>query len=164
MTDKLCKTCRKPNPSYQCGLCEDYVCKACTQFSGEENFSFLRKIPRELTHNYYCYPCFDDKVGPALESYEETLQQAKEVYVFTKEQSKLTRLLKRTEPPYQVENCEDKEEALLKISFYAVEDKFNALVDVGFKSRKIIIGSHKKTIWDASGVPMNVDPKAIREE
>ena len=164
MTEKLCKTCRKPRPAYLCGLCEEFVCKSCTQFSGEENFSFMRKIPKELTHSYYCYPCFDDKVGPALQTYEETLDQAKEVYVFTKEQSKLTRLLKRTEPPYQVENCGDKEEALLKMSFYAVEDKFNALVDVSFKSKKIIIGSHKKTIWDASGVPMTVDPKAIREE
>lgn len=160
----VCKTCRKPKAPYVCGLCEEHICKACTQFLGEDHFSFLRKIPKELTHTSYCYNCFDDHVATPLADYNETMEKAKDVYVFTKEMSKLTRLLKRVEPPYLVDNCEDKDEALLRLSFWAVQDKFNALVDVSFKSKKIIVGSHKKAVWEATGVAMNVNPKEIREE
>ena len=160
----VCKTCRKTKAPYSCGLCEESICKSCTQFLGEDHFSFLRKIPQELTHTTYCYNCFDDKVAAPLADYNETLEKAKDIFVFTKEQSKLTRLLKRVEPPYHVDLCDDKEEALMKMSFYAVQDKFNALVDVTYKSKKIIVGSHKKAIWEASGVGMKVNPNEIREE
>ena len=160
----VCKTCRKTKAPYTCGLCEDHICKSCTQFLGEDHFSFLRKIPTELTFTTYCYNCFDDKVAGPLADYNETMEKAKEVLVFTKEQSKLTRLLRRVEPPYHVENCDDKEQALMKMSFYAIQDKYNALVDVAFKSKKIILGSHKKSMWEASGVAMNVNPREVRED
>jgi hypothetical protein len=159
----FCKTCRKPKAPYACGLCGDFICKSCAQFLGEDHFSFLRKIPQELTHTIYCYNCFDDKVAAPLADYNDTMEKAREVMIFTKEQSKLTRLLKRAETPYQVENCADEEEALLKMSFYAIQDKFNTLLDVSFKSKKIIIGSHKKAVWDASAVPIKINPKEVRE-
>jgi hypothetical protein len=163
-TDQIvCKTCRKPKAPYNCGLCEEAICKSCAQFLGEDHFTFLRVLPKELTHTIYCYNCFDDNVATPLADYNETMEKAKDVLIFTKAQTKLTRLLKRVEDPYHVENCEDEQEALLKMSFYAVQDKFNALIDVSTKAKKIIVGSHKKAVWDATAVPMNVNPNEIRE-
>src|SRR5690606_39764677 len=101
--------------------------------------------------------------GP-LNEYEATVEQAKEVIYFTKDQSKQTSFLKRKEDPYFVENCEDEQEAIMKMSFYAVQAGFNALLDIKLSSKKIIVGSHKKTIWSATSIPTIVDPSKIRSE
>lgn len=157
-----CKTCRKPKAPYSCGLCHDHMCKAHAQFL-TENFSALRKeVPETLKHSTYCIPCFDDQIAAPLADYNEKMEKARDVIIYSKEQSKLTRLIKRKTDPYKVENCEDEQEALMKMSFYAVEDGFNCLIDVQFQTRKIISGSHKKTMFAASGVPVTIDPDTIR--
>jgi uncharacterized protein YbjQ (UPF0145 family) len=90
------------------------------------------------------------------------MEAAKEIIVYSKEQSKLTRGVKRLEDPIKTENCEDEEEALMRMSFDAVKMNFNALIDVQFKTNKIIIGSHKKTMVSATAVPVTIDPNQIR--
>jgi len=90
------------------------------------------------------------------------MEKAKEVIIYSKVQTKLTRYLKRKAEPYSVDNCEDESEALLRMSFFAVQANFNALIDVELKNRKLTAGSHKKTIWSATAVPVTIDPKEIR--
>src|SRR5690606_29196898 len=104
---EICKTCRKPKANYQCGICTEHTCKSCTHFIGEESFSFLNSIPTELSHSTYCSQCFDENVSGPLNAYEATMEQAREVIYFTKDQSKQTSFLKRKEDPDLVENCED---------------------------------------------------------
>lgn len=157
----FCKTCRKPKAPYECGLCQEHVCKSCAQFLPADAFSYLPKVPAEFSHDAYCSICFDDKVAAPLNEYEDTLEKARDIYIFTKDQSKQTRLLKRKEEPYRVENCEDEQEAIMRMSFMAVRAKFNAVIDIQLNSKKIIVGSHKKTIWSGTGVPITIDPKAI---
>ena len=159
----FCKTCRKPKAPYTCGLCQEHVCKACAEFLDQESFAFLKKIPEELTHSAYCSNCFDDKVAAPLDDYNQTLEKARDIYIFTKDQTKQTRLLKRKEEPYFVENCEDEEEAIMRMSFMAVKSHFNAVIDIQLNSKKIIVGSHKKTIWSGTGVPITIDPNAVGE-
>jgi hypothetical protein len=161
-TPVLCKTCKKPKAPYQCGLCEDYVCKSCAQFLETEAFVFLKKVPAELTHTSYCYNCFDDKVAGPLHEYNDMIQKAKDVIVYTKEQTKLTRFLKRKEDPIKVENCVDENEALMKMSFYAAQENFNCIIDVQLQYKKVTVGSHKKFVWDGVAVPITIDPNAIR--
>jgi hypothetical protein len=161
---ETCKTCRKPKANFHCGLCAEAVCKNCAEFLEETSFSFLTKVPKELTHTCYCPTCFDEKVSAPLAQYNGTLEKAREIMVFSKDQTKLTGHLKRKEEPYRVENCEDQEEALMRMSFYAVQGNFNTLLDVEYKSKKIIVGSHKKTIWDATAIPITIDPKEVRED
>jgi hypothetical protein len=108
--------------------------------------------------------CFDDEVAAPLADYQDKLERAKEIIIFTKDKGKVTRLLKRKAEPYKVEDCEDQEEALMKMSFLAVEDNFNCLIDVTLTSRKIIVGSHKKAIWSGQAVPINIDPSKVRED
>jgi hypothetical protein len=163
-TSNLCKTCRKPKANFSCGLCEEPICKSCTQFLTEGSFSFLRKIPQELTHSSYCTSCFDEKVSAPLAEYEEIMDRAKEVMVFSKDQAKMTGHLKRKEDPFSVENVEDEQEAIMRLAFFAAQDNFNCLLDVQIKNKKIIVGSHKKTIFNATAIPITIDPKAVREQ
>jgi hypothetical protein len=158
----ICKTCRGPKANYQCGVCQGHTCKSCAEFLSDESFAFLRNPSGDLLHSVYCAQCFDEKVKEPLEDYNEKLERAREVIVFTKDQTKETRLMKRTEKPYSVEECADEEEAIMKMSYYAIEDKFNALIDVKFTSRKIIVGSHKKNVWNASAIPLNIDPSTLK--
>ncbi len=161
-TQPICKNCRKPKASFNCGICQDDICKSCTQFLDEESFAFKKSVPAELKHSTYCSICFTDKVATPLDEYNETMANAREIIIYSKDQTRLTRLLKRKEEPYFVYNCVDQEEAVLKMSFYAVEGNFNALIDVALTSKKVIVGSHKKLIWDGTAVPITIDPKEIR--
>lgn len=129
----------------------------------EDSFSFLKKIPAELSHSIYCSSCFDNTVSAPLAEYEETMEKAKDIYIFSKSQTKLTAFLKRKEEPYKVENCEDENEAILRMSFFAVQGNFNALVDIQLTSHKVIHGSHKKTMWAGTAIPITIDPAAVRD-
>lgn len=160
---ELCKTCHKPKANYECGICHEHTCKNCTHFLGEDQFSFLKKVPENLTFPYYCNPCFEENVREPLEDYEATMEKAKEIIIFSKSQSKETSRYSRQAQPYSVEACEDEEEAILKMSFFAVQDNYNALIDIVLKPKKIIVGSHKKTIYSATAIPVNVDPKSLKD-
>lgn len=163
MSEQICKTCFKPKANFECGICHEHMCKAHTQFINEDTFSFLRKIPQDLTHPTYCVNCYDDKVAGPLAEYEATMEQAKEVMMFTKDQTKLTGHLQRKEPLISIENCEDEQEAILRLAFIAAQDGFNCILDVNIKTKKIIVGSHKKTIFSATAIPITIDPKEVRE-
>lgn len=158
----VCKSCRKPKANYNCGLCQDAVCKSCAHFLGDESFSYLRVIPEELTHTTYCSNCFDEKVSAPLNDYNETMERARDIIIFTKDQTKQTSWLKRKEDPYHVEDCADEQEAIMKMAFYAAQAKFNAIIDIKLNSKKIIVGSHKKSVWSGTSIPINLDPDKIR--
>ncbi len=158
----VCKTCRKPKANFECGICQEHVCKGCAQFLGD-GFSFLKKIPAELSHNCYCSNCFDEKVAAPLDAYNATMALAKEVIVFSKDQTKQTAHLRRQEEALVVEDCEDSEETMVRLAFFAAEKHFNCLLDVQITNRKIIVGSHKKTVFRGTAIPTTIDPKAVRE-
>ncbi len=159
----VCKTCRKPKANFQCGICEEPVCKSCAQFLTDSSFSFLRKIPADLSHTTYCTNCFDDRVAGPLDAYNTNMEAAKELMIFTKDQIKSTAHLKRREELLTVEDCEDEQETIVRLAFFAAEKKFNCLLDVNITHRKIIVGSHKKTIFSGTAIPTTIDPKAVRE-
>ena len=138
------------------------MCKAHTQFV-TDTFSFMTKVPQELTHPTYCVNCFDEKVAGPLSEYEATMEKAKEVMMFTKDQTKMTGHLKRKEDAIIVEDCEDEEEVVLRLAFQAAQMGFNCILDVNIKNKKIIVGSHKKTIFTATAIPITIDPKQVRE-
>ena len=130
---------------------------------GEDKFSFLRKIPKDLTHQVYCNNCFNDKVADTLAEYDATMEKAREVIVFMKSETKKTGHLKRKEEPYKVEDCEDEDETILRLAFMAAQDGFNCLLDINLSHRKIIVGSHKKTVFSGTAIPITIDPSAVRE-
>ncbi len=91
------------------------------------------------------------------------MEKAKNVMMFTKDQTKMTGHLKRKEDPISIQDCEDEEEVILRLAFLAAKEGFNCILDVNIKSRKIISGSHKKTIFSATAIPITIEPSAVRE-
>jgi hypothetical protein len=89
--------------------------------------------------------------------------KAREVVYFTKAQSKQTGHIKRKENPIEVIDCEDEQETILKLAYQAALSGYNTIIDLEMSHRKIIHGSHKKTIFSAKAVPVNIDSKKIRE-
>lgn len=159
----VCKNCRKPKAPYVCGICTEHVCKSCAKFMDEHAFSFARKVPAELKHTTYCPQCFDEKVAEPLHHYEELMEKARDVIYFTKAQTKQTGHIKRKEEPYRVENCEDEQETIMRLAFLAALDGFNTLLDMDISTKKIVIGSHKKTVFNGTAIPVNMEAKEVRE-
>lgn len=156
MSTQTCSTCGKSKANLECGLCHQAICKACAHFLEPDQFSFLPRIPPELSHTTYCEACFNDKVTPQIESYAQTLEAAREVIIFEKNQGKETRLIKRDEELVYVTDCPDYDEAILKMAFLAVLIKCNAVIDIDLKSKKIKSGGYQSTVWSGSGRPANV--------
>lgn len=154
MENTNCCVCQKPKATLQCGACKEPVCKKCAQFLEEGSFSFLKEVPEFLSHGAYCGPCYDAKIVPELGAYNETMEAAKNIAVFMKDQSKETRNFSRKEAALKVVDCEDREEALLRLAFMAVKADFNALIDVELSYEKIRSGgSYKTHKWSAKGIP-----------
>lgn len=161
MTSQTCTTCFKPKAQLACGICERVLCKNCTQFVDEDQFSFLAKLPKELSHNCYCDQCYMEIVTPAIADYEATMARAKEVMVYDKTQGKETRLFKRLELPLHVENVSGEKEVMMRLAFFAAKAGFNSIVDLETSWTKIKNGSYQTTVWAGSAVPTNVDPRKI---
>lgn len=153
-----CCVCQKPKANLQCGSCQEQVCKSCSQFLGEEDFSFLPEKERRFALGAYCTPCFDNEVGPALIEYNEILERARDVNVYMKNQSKETRLFRRTNEFLKVPSCDDREETLLRLAFLAARKGFNAIIDVDITSERVRHGGgYQSSNWQGSAVAANVD-------
>jgi hypothetical protein len=86
------------------------------------------------------------------------MARAKEVMVFFKTQSEETRLIRRVEKPFQVSDCVDRDEVIMRLAFLAAENNFNALVDVSVLSEKVRNEGYQTTKWKGTGVPVQLDP------
>lgn len=161
--EESCKSCRRTSCSvdYQCGICHEALCKKCSIFP-KEDFTYYKFVPEKLTHASYCSTCYDQEVVGPTQEYLNKVEKSKEIIVFSKNESKQTRLFSRKELPYIVENCDDEDDALRRMSFFAVEDNYNCLVDITFSKKKIVVGSHKKFIWSGRSIPVNIDVTRLR--
>lgn len=163
--DKLstCVGCRSNlvATDYKCGICKEALCKKCSIFP-TETFSYYREVPSHLVCNSYCSVCYDEEIAGATQEYLQIIENAKKIIVYSKNESKLTRLFSRKENPYIVEDCLDEDDALMRMSFWAVMDNFNCLIDVTFAKKKVVVGSYKKFMWSGRAVPVNIDLKRVR--
>lgn len=164
MSTNVCVTCNKSKATLQCGLCACATCKYCAQILDEQAFSFLPQIPETLSHQVYCATCFHNEISDALNDYNDTMERAKEIRVFFKTQSKETRLIKRLEPPFLIENCADEEETVMRLAFLAVKAGFNSLIDVHLKSEKVRIDGYQTLKWTGTAVPANVQDKNLLKD
>lgn len=156
MEKVACCVCQKPKATLKCGLCESPVCKYCAQFLEEGQFSFLPQVPAHLKNDTFCGPCFDAKIAPEVEAYNDTMRKAKNLTVFFTTDSKQTRNFKRLEKPIKVNNCADREETLLRLAFQAALANFNAIIDVDIVSEKIRNGTYQTTKYSGTAMPIQL--------
>lgn len=158
--DKLCISCRRPNSQLECENCHEPLCKSCEQFLDAATFSFLKELPKELSHTHYCPSCYSEHIEPALESYNEVMERAKQVYVFFKTH-KRTPPAKRAKEGVKVEACDDRNETILRLAFYAAQQDYNAIVEAEVLSEKIRDGAYQTTRWKGTGIPAQLDEKYL---
>lgn len=165
MSNEKCTTCSKPKATLTCGICQDSICKKCTQFVEENFFSFLTKVPKYLSHSAYCNTCYTEKVLPEINKYSEMMEAAKNILVFMKAQFKETRLVKRLADPIHIKECNDYDEIIMRLAFKAVELKYNGIIDVDVVSKKVKVGNYQTTVFSATAIPANVkEDKLIKDK
>jgi hypothetical protein len=158
MTAAICVVCQKPKANLSCELCQAAVCKSCAQFLNEDDFAFLPENERKFANGSYCTPCFDSEVGPELAADDQLREQANDVIVYFKNQSKETRLFKRTKDILRVPSCTDKEETVLRLAFLAAQKGYNAIIDVDISAEKVRTqGGYQSSNWRGTAVATHLD-------
>lgn len=145
-----------------CQSCALEVPKKDRLFVDEETFGFLTRLPAGISIGLYCPVCHASHVQPALDRYIEALEAAKNVNMFYRTQSKECRFVRRIESPVEVHDCDDKDEAILRLAFLAVQAGKNALVDVEVRSRKIIDGGYQSSSWSGRAVPADIEESQLQ--
>ena len=159
-----CGDCQKIKAPLSCGLCAKQLCKSCTQFLAGDSFLFNLSLPPQLQHQRYCLQCFSVSVQPELDRYAELVSQAKEILVFEKSQSKETRLISRKEELISISNCVDREEAVMRLAFQAVQKGYNSIIDLDLTGKKVIRGGYQKTYWSGTARPADVSDKKLLKD
>lgn len=157
MESTNCQTCKKPKATLECGLCHCPQCKKCAQMMDSDAFSFLEKIPDPLSHHAYCGQCFDNHVAQELQNYQDILEKSRDVTIYSKEQSKETRLIKRTDRLLKVTDCLDRDETIARLAFLAVKENFNTIIDVTVKNEKVIVGGYQSLKFHGTAIPIQLD-------
>lgn len=156
---QTCDSCLQSKASlknnFQCGLCQKRLCKDCAQFLDEDCFSFMKKVPQPLSHTIYCDPCFREHVAEAQSTYTDLIERAQKLPIFYKNERNIP-LISKSNVKVIVENCEDRQEALWRLAFQAVEQKYNGLTGTEMISKKIIQNGYQKTHWSGSAFPSNL--------
>lgn len=158
MPKTQCSTCLEPKATLQCKVCSTPQCKNCVNVVGDDRLTYLDDaIPSVLKGGgVFCNGCFQSQVAPTLDDYDQTMELAKQVFVFYEKQSKETRLIRRSEKTFQVAG-EDSKDIILKLAFLAAKAGFNAVVDIAVKGEKRRDGSYKLMTWTGSGTAAHVD-------
>lgn len=159
-----CCVCQKTKTGLTCGLCKEDVCKGCTEFLDHDSFSFLKTKPEHLVSGAFCLTCYNNTISVELSEYEAQVEKAKNILIFDNTQGKETRLFKRLEPEIKVDECEDKNETVLRLAFMAAQLGFNAIIDLDLRSKKVKHGGYQHSIWSATGVPTNVDESKLLKD
>ncbi len=164
-TEKLtCITCRAPKATLNCGLCEADICRNCVQQAPHGTFDFLTTKPAKLLHPSYCTICFDQEIAPEIETYEATLEKARNVGLWSNNYRGNVPVLKKSREPISAKDFADSEELTLQMGFLAAELGFNGLVDMKIKGRKVRndgVKGYQTMLWDAEGWPVLVDEEKL---
>ena len=152
-----CVSCGKPKASLHCEICQDAICKKCEQLLEPNAFSFLPKIPETLSHLRYCGSCFDSLVAPEKEHYEQVMEKARQVFVFFVTQKKPPPLIRKDRELLKVEDCDDRDETILRLGFLAALKNFNAIIEVDVKQHKIRKGAYQTSRWSGTAYPAMVN-------
>jgi hypothetical protein len=145
-----CAVCNNPKANVTCRSCESKVCKACVEFVGDDTFEHADFTEANSPIGSYCSTCYTTEIVPALEIHSEILERAKEVSVFTTDQGKESRLIKRSDLKLKIDECEDKDDLIMRLAYLAAKAGYNTIVDVDLVYTKKRDGSFKLANWSGT--------------
>jgi hypothetical protein len=126
-----------------------------------DSFPFLETKPAELSHTHYCSACYTNVIEPALESYNEVMERAKNLYFFFDEQKKPVPVTKRAKFRISVKGRLDREETILRLAFIAAQQGFTAVIEATVTSKKVRNEGYQKSIWQGEALPVYVDVEKL---
>jgi len=153
----ICESCRTNKGVDACPMCKAGVCSRCTVELPAGAFQWLEPRPSEFAHLEYCPRCFSDAVEPALLSYQETAEKAREVLVFFVSQRKGIPVTKKGREVLKVDGQEDRDETILKLAFQAAKLGYNAIVEADVRSEKKRHAGWQTSVWTGTAFPAQVD-------
>lgn len=92
------------------------------------------------------------------------MEKAKQILVYSKKESKITRLMKRLDEPFEVKDCADEYEATMRLAFKAVQSNKNVLIDFELTHDKVRNGSYQKLIWKGSAIGVSIEPSQLPKQ
>ena len=160
MSRGSCEICLSKKTALRCSLCNQLSCKLCSHFIDDSIFELEDLIPEHLANKAFCPNCYDEKVGLEVDAIINTMELAKNVNVYSKVQGTETRLMRRVAKPLKVNECEDREETLLRLAYMAAKDGYDTIVDVDITSKKVNLGGrYRKVVWSGTATPIDSDKK-----
>lgn len=157
MIKTLCQSCLKNETLLFCSDCLAPSCKKCSCFIDEDEFEYQVLLPEKFKAKTFCSKCFELKALPVLNEYREILVKAKNINVYDITQGSETGRMPRQEKPIVIEECNDREETLLRLAFQAAMKGYNTLIDVDLRSKKVSQGGkYKKLVWSGKGIPIDI--------
>lgn len=153
----ICETCRTPDATEECKLCGNALCEDCVMAPPHGTFSLMAKIPTELSYQCYCRFCYDDKIEPEAQKYEELLARAKDIFIFFKTQKREIPLIRKTKEIMKVTECSDRDETILRLAYMAAEKNFNAVIETDVNYAKVRNAGYQTTNWSGTGIAAQVD-------
>ena len=160
MKQAECEICLSEKTALKCKICDQFSCKHCTEFVDDTVFEFQDLLPENLRDSAFCPNCFEDQVQTELTPYIATMELAKEVNVYGKEQGKETRLMRRVTKQIKVTECGEREEAYMRLAYIAAQQGFDTIADVSIVSRKVNLGGrYRRLVWDGSATPIDTNKR-----
>jgi hypothetical protein len=157
----VCVQCQKPKAHLSCGICQETICKKCAEFIDDDTFAYMNQVPEVLLHSCYCHNCFEKKVRSHIDEYQMDIEKAKDVFVFYRSQGKETSQFKRTQLSFQVEDCLDEADTLMRLAYQTVKADCNAIIDVNVQGKKVRDHAYQTTRWQGTGNPTQVDAEKL---
>jgi hypothetical protein len=152
MSQPICKVCQRPQAVHECGLCHVNLCKKCELFVEPESFTFMEKVHRDFNLGHYCPECYEERMAPQIEKYEQLLERAKSIYIFFDTSSHPHTLKKISNKPMKLSSSRDRDETILRMGFRAAEQGYNAVVEVVVERI-----TNQRNFWQGTGTPANID-------
>ncbi len=121
----------------------------------------LSTSPLKNPGTCFCPTCFQTEVLAEIQKYDDLVEQARQIHVFMKKQTKETRLIPRIEKPVKVVDCKDEEEVMMRLAIMAVQKNKNCLVDMDIVGKKVKDGSYSTHIFSGSAIPAEFNDKRI---
>lgn len=156
MSNAPCSICNASKAPNTCRACDSAVCKNCLEFVSDETFEFADFNESNSPIGSYCSSCYTTEIVPKLDLYNEILERAKEVTIFSYDQGKETRLIKRSDFKMKIDECEDKDALIMRLAYIAAKAGYNTLVDMDLVYTKVRDGSFKLANWSGTATAANV--------
>lgn len=156
MPNSPCSICNASKAPNTCRACDSAVCKSCLEFVSDETFEYADYTEANSPIGSYCSSCYTTEIVPALEEYEEILSRANDVTVFSADQGKETRLIKRSDLKFKIDECADKDALILRLAYLAAKAGYNTIVDMDLVYTKVRDGSFKLSNWSGTATAANM--------